>query len=181
MIVANGNGLPLQPRDVLFGQRHFAVGEDGVYDIPNLPRGAKISIVAQGFERIDASVGTTEIGLVTSIITMNVAEDGTGTPIKNPEARVGDRVVGKGTESGIMVIAPAPKRDESIMVCAPGYDPTSVNTGLPTMVVRLPKGAQLGGPTLPGASSTPERNQPPPSGSAAPSAAPGPGPSPSPR
>ena len=182
VIVSDANGLPMQPRDVFFGQRHFAVGEDGVYNIPNLPRGAKISVIAQGYERVDASVDATEIRLVTSIITMNVAEDGTGNPIKNPEARVGDRVVGKGTESGIMVIAPAPKKEETILVCAAGYDPAFVNTGLPTMGIRLPKGEQRGCPALPGASPTPEPNQTPrPSGSPAASPAPSAGASPSPR
>ena len=162
VIVSDANGLPLQPRDVFFGQRKFAVGLDGVYDIPNLPRGAKISVIAQGYERVDASVETTEIRLVTSIITMNVAEDGTGKPIKNPEARVGDRVVGKGTESGFMVIAPAPKKDENIMVCAAGYDPNFVNTGLPTMGVRLVKGTQKGCPPPPGASPSPDPDAAPP-------------------
>lgn len=140
VIIADANGLPVAPQDVYYGARHFRVGEDGVYDIPNLPRGAKITVLAQGFNRVDAPADTTEIRLATAIITINVAEDGTGNPIKNPEARVGDRVVGKGTESGVMVIAPAPAKEESIMVCADGYDPTFMQTGLPTAGVRLKKG-----------------------------------------
>ncbi|MBM4420078.1 MAG: hypothetical protein FJ034_00525 [Chloroflexi bacterium] len=157
VIVADANGLPLAPRDVFFGARHYKVGEDGVYFIPNLPRGAKFSVIAQGYNRADVPAGTTEVRLVTAIITLNVADSATGQPVKNPEARVGSRVVGRGTDSGIMVIAPAPPKTETILVCASGYASGTMQTGLPTAGIRLAASTDedSGCPELPGASPRP--------------------------
>ncbi len=152
VIVADANGLPIAPRDLFYGARHYAVGDDGVFDAPNLPRGAKVSIIAQGFARADVPAGTAEVRLVAAIITFTVADADTGEPVKNPEARVGDKVVGKGTDSGIMVVAPAPAKDDVIAICAAGYDPASTRTGLPNTSIRLTKGA-TGCPAAPGAPS----------------------------
>ena len=151
VIVADANGLPIAPRDVFYGARHYAVGEDGVFDAPNLPRGAKVTVIGQGFARADVPASTTEVRLVAAIITFNVADGDTGEPVKNPEARVGDKVVGKGTDAGIMVVAPAPAKGETILICAPGYEPTSTETGLPNTGIRLKKGAT--GCPVPGAPS----------------------------
>lgn len=149
VIVADANGLPVAPRDVFYGARHYAVGEDGVYEAPNLPRGAKVTIIAQGYARVDAAVSATEVRLVAAIITFNVADDATGEPVKNPEARVGDKTVGKGTDSGIMVVAPAPAKGETITICAAGYESAQTETGLPNAGVRLKKGG-AGCPAAPG-------------------------------
>ena len=164
VIVADANGLPIAPRDVFYGARHYAVGDEGVFDAPNLPRGAKVTVIAQGFARVDVPASTTEVRLVAAIITFNVADAATGDPIKNPEARVGDKVVGKGTESGIMVVAPAPAKGDTIMICAAGYDPTFTETGLPNSGIRLKKGAtgcpEPGKPYVPGGEPTEKPNAP---------------------
>ena len=153
VVVADANGLPIAPRDVFFGARHYAVGADGVYEAPNLPRGAKLTIIAQGFARVDAPANTTEVRLVAAIITFNVADADTGAPVKNPEARVKDKVVGKGTASGVLVVAPAPAKGEQIVICAPGYENAFTETALPDTGIRLKKGT-TGCPSAPGAEPT---------------------------
>ena len=159
VIVADANGLPVAPRDVFFGARHYAVGADGVFNAPNLPRGAKLTIIAQGFGRVDAPATTSEVRLVAAIITFNVADADTGAPVKNPEARVKDKVVGKGTESGVMVVAPAPAKGEQIVICAAGYENAFTETALPDTGIRLKKGT-TGCPDAPGPAPTENPNAP---------------------
>lgn len=154
VIVADANGLPVKPQDVFYGSRHYRVGDDGVYDIQNLPRGARFSVIAQGFGRAEVPATSTEVRLTTAVITFNIADNVTGDPVKNPEARIGTSVVGRGTESGIMVVAPAPSPGTNMLICAAGYESQTVQPGLPSTGIRLAKGGS-GCPPLPGASPSP--------------------------
>jgi len=84
-VVADATGAVVAPptlRDVFFGSRHYRVGADGVYDAPNLPRGAQITIVANGYARTEANASQTEVRLTTAIITtqINDADNGIGVP-----------------------------------------------------------------------------------------------------
>ena len=151
-VVSDATGEVVAPpplRDVFFGSRHYRVGDDGVYTAPNLPRGAKITIIANGYARTDASAGDTEVRLVTAIITTQINDADTGTPVPNPKARVGDAQVGNGTTSGSMAIAPAPPKGTEILICAKDYASATITTGVTNVTVTLKKAPGSDCPPLP--------------------------------
>ena len=136
-------------RDVFFGHRHYRVGADGVYTAPNLPRGAKITIVANGYGRTDANAGDTEVRLATVIITTQINDADTGTGVPNPWARIGDAQLGNGTPSGSMVIAPAPPAGTEVLICAKDYASTTIKSGKANVTVTLKKSPGSDCPPLP--------------------------------
>src|SRR5437868_4534395 len=176
VVVDDATGRPVSPQDVSFGSRHYAVGSDGAYDVPNLPRGAKITILASGYARADVAADETVVRLTTSIISVQVndAESAAGAavPVPNPHARIGDTEVGSGTTSGSMVIAPAPAKGTQILVCAKDYASTTFTSGGPNVVVSLRKQPGSDCPPLPTPSPAPtpvgQTPSPSPSGSASP-------------
>lgn len=182
-VVSDATGEVVAPptlRDVYFGNRHYRVGADGVYEAPNLPRGAKITIVANGYARTDAKASDTEVRLVTSIITTQINDADNGIGVPNPKARIGDTQPGNGTTSGSMVIAPAPPKDTEILICAKDYASTTIKSGAANITVTLKKSPGSDCPPLP----TPVGQTPAPSPAASPlpspAVAPTPTPSPSP-
>jgi hypothetical protein len=170
-IVDDATGAPVAPRDVSFGDRHFAVGADGVYDIRNLPRGAKVTIVATGYAKTDFTADQTEVRLTTSIITTQINDAATGKGVANPKARIGDAQVGSGTTDGSMVIAPAPPKGTSILICAKDHESQTITAGPPTVTLTLQPKAGADCPPLPTPSPapTPSGQTPSPSPAASPS------------
>ena len=141
-VVSDATGEVIAPptlRDVFFGDRHYRVGDDGVYTAPNLPRGAKITIVANGYAKTDANASDTEVRLATAIITTQINDADAATGVPNPKARVGDAQVGSGTPSGSMVIAPAPPKGTDILICAKDYASTTIKSGSANITVTLKK------------------------------------------
>lgn len=178
-VVADATGEVVAPptlRDVFFGNRHYRVGADGVYEAPNLPRGAKITIVANGYARTDANASDTEVRLVTSIITTQINDADNGIGVPNPKARVGDAQVGNGTPSGSMVIAPAPPKDTEILICAKDYASTTIKSGAANITVTLKKSPGSDCPPLP----TPVGQTPAPSPAVSPVPSPAVPPTPTP-
>jgi hypothetical protein len=182
VIVDDASGRPVSPQDVSFGSRHYFVGADGVYDIPNLPRGAKITILASGYARADVPADQAEVRLSTSIITTQVNDSVSGKGVPSPHARIGDTEVGRGTPDGSMVIAPAPQKGTAIVVCAKDYEPSTIIAGQPQVTVVLSPLAGADCPPLPTPSPapTPVGQTPSPSPASSPSASPSASPSPSP-
>lgn len=184
-VVADATGAVVAPptlRDVFFGSRHYKVGPDGVYDAPNLPRGARITIIANGYARTDATAGDTEVRLTTAIITAQVNDADSGVGVPNPKARVGTSQPGNGTTSGSMVVAPAPPKGTEILICAKDYASTTISSGVANITVTLKKSPGSDCPALPASSPLPTAPGQPgqPSGSAAPSPAVSPAPTASP-
>jgi hypothetical protein len=180
VIVDDATGDPVVPQDVSFGARHVPVGTDGVYDIANLPRGSKITIIASGYARVDVPAEQTEVRLSTSIISVQVNDAetaaGAAVPVPNPHARVGETEVGSGTTSGSMVIAPAPAKGTAILICAKDYASSTITSGPPDVVVTLQKQPGSDCPPLPTPSPapTPVGQTPSPSPSGSPSPTPSP-------
>jgi hypothetical protein len=175
VIVDDATGKPVIPQDVSFGSRHYPVGSDGRYDVPNLPRGAKITILASGYARVDADADQSEVRLTTSIISVQVNDAAdAAVPVPSPHARIGDTEVGSGTTSGSMVIAPAPTKGTQILVCAKDYASTTITSGAPDVVVTLQKQPGADCPPLPTPSPAPTQvgQTPSPSPSGSPSATP---------
>ena len=189
-VLSDATGEVVAPptlRDVFVGNRHYRVGDDGVYTAPNLPRGAKITIVANGYARTDANASDTEVRLITAIITTQINDADSGVAVPNPKARVGDAQPGNGTPSGTMVIAPAPPRDTDILICAKDYASTTIKSGAANVTVTLKKSpgsdcpalpTPIPAPTAPGQS--PQSPAPSPAVSPAPTASPSPAPTASP-
>jgi len=176
-VVSDATGEVVAPptlRDVFFGNRHYRVGEDGVYTAPNLPRGAKITIVANGYARTDASASDTEVRLVTAIITTQINDADSGVGVPNPKARVGDAQVGSGTPSGSMVLAPAPAAGTEILICAKDYASTTIKSGAANITVTLKKSPGSDCPPLP----TPVGQTPAPSPAVSPASSPAGSPAP---
>jgi len=176
VIVDDATGNPVVPQDVSFGARHYPVGADGVYDIANLPRGARITIIASGYARADVPAEQTEVRLTTSIISVQVNDAATAAgapvPVPNPHARIGDTEVGSGTTSGSMAIAPAPTKGTQILICAKDYASATITSGPPDVVVTLQKQPGSDCPPLPTPSPAPtpvgQTPSPSPSGSPSP-------------
>src|SRR5690348_1274902 len=78
VIVDDTTGKPVMPQDVSYGSRHYPVGTDGVYDAQNLPRGARIQIIASGYALADVPADQGEVRLTTSIITTQVNDSASG-------------------------------------------------------------------------------------------------------
>ena len=182
-VVAAATGEVVAPptlRDVFFGGRHYRVGADGVFEAPNLPRGARITVVANGYARTEVGAGDTEVRLSTAIITSQINDADTGAPVPNPKARVGDTQPGNGTTSGSMVIAPAPPAGTEILVCAKDYAATTIMSGAANVTVTLKKTPGSDCPALPTPSPapTPVGQTPAPSPVASPTPPASPSPSP---
>ena len=178
-VVSDATGEIVAPptlRDVFFGNRHYRVGADGVYDAPNLPRGAKITLVANGYARTDANASDTEVRLTTAIITTQINDADTGTGVPSPKARIGDTQPGNGTPSGSMVIAPAPPKDTEIFICAKDYASTTIKSGAANITVTLKKSPGSDCPPLP----TPVGQTPAPSPAVSPAPSPAVSPTPTP-
>ena len=180
VIVDDATGTPVTPQDVSFGSRHYAVGADGVYDVPNLPRGAKITIIGSGYARADVPADQAEVRLTTSIITTQVNDSVSSKGVPNPHARIGDTEVGSGTPDGSMVIAPAPDKGTAILICAKDYEPLTITAGAPDVTVALTPlaGADCAPLPTPSPVPTPVGQTPSPSPAASPSASPSPSGSP---
>ena len=182
-VVSDATGEVVAPptlRDVFFGNRHYRVGSDGVYEAPNLPRGAKITLVANGYARTDANASDTEVRLNTALITTQVNDADTGAGVPNPKARVGDIQPGNGTASGSMVIAPTPPKGTEILICAKDYASTTIKAGAANVTVTLKKEAGADCPPLPSPSAapTPVGQTPKPSPAVSPTPTPSPSPAP---
>lgn len=179
-ILDDATDAAVGPRDVYFGARHYAVGADGIFDIPNLPRGAKVSIIATGYAKTDFSPEQTEIRLTTSIITTQVNDAVSGKGVPNPKARIGDAQIGSGTPDGSMAIAPAPQKGTAILICAKDHASQTITSGAPTVTVALQPQPGSDCPPLPSPSPvpTPIGQTPSPSPAASPAATASPSPSP---
>lgn len=170
-IVDDTTGKPVAPRDVSFGDRHYAVGADGVFSIPNLPRNAKVTVIANGYARTDFAPNQTEVRLTTAVITTQVNDAVSGKGVASPKARIGNAQVGNGTVDGSMVIAPAPQKGTAILICAKDHEPQTINAGAPTVVVVLQPQPGADCPPLPTPSPkpTPSGQTPAPSPAVSPS------------
>lgn len=174
-----GKGVP--DVSVTFGSRSTVTDADGRYVIDNLPRGSNLLLQHRYYGRNSVSAELVEYRLTPLTITLEVKDAATGKGVDTPEARQpADTQVGKGTTSGEMVVAPYPKRDVPLIVCAKNYKPIEVTPKGNLMDVDLTFAEGQSCPPL----KTPAPTPPPlltpaPSGSAAPS--PGGTPSPTPK
>ncbi len=133
--------------EVRLGKRVISTAEDGSFDVGMVARGTSLQARALGYGSVEFGPGEREIRMTPVTLNLRVV-DRTDTGIPAVEARRGDRVIGRGTESGNMVIAPHPGRDEPFILCAAEFGPQEVRSHSTTEKVTLQPGS--GCPASPG-------------------------------
>jgi hypothetical protein len=174
-LVAEGTGEAVTPATLAYGARQYSVDDQGTFDIPDLPRGARITVLAPGWTRKEFGADETEVRLTVGVVNFNVSDPVSKGLIVKPEARDGidhTKTLGVGTETGSIAV-PLPPPD--IFICAKDYEGQTVHIVRPIHDVKLQPKAGDGCPVPP-----PPSPSPSPSGSVAPSASPAASPSSSP-
>src|SRR6266545_1994759 len=109
-VTDESTGDPVAGAQVIYGIRIVLTDADGRYVFEHLPRGARYSIQARGYDPSSGDATTTDVVLHPFALSLQVNERDSGDPAKpvaKPEIRLGDtRVGGPGTESGSVVAAP---------------------------------------------------------------------------
>lgn len=181
IVVDMSTGDPVVDIPVKYGNRSTVTDAQGHYELLNLPRGARVTVVPRfSYSQQSAPAEATKIELPPITLNLQVNQKGTGNPtasppvlplgVKNPQVRQNNKVLGTGTETGSVVVVPYPEIGSKLLVCGEGYTPLEIEARGTTKTVELEFGGS-GCPPLP--SPSPSRS-PSPSGSA-----PSPSPSPS--
>ena len=180
-LIADVTSMPVKDvRFVAYGARQYPVDDNGVFDIPDLPRGAKLTVIAPGYNRKEFDATETEVRLVVGVVSFQVNDAETKKGIPFPEARIGaDRLtrVGRGVDSGNMAVAPAPDKDTAVYICAKDHIAQVVHVVQPIQEVFLAPQTGTGCPPIPTPIPAPTQ---PPLPTATPATSPSPSPAPNP-
>lgn len=181
-IVDDTTGTGIADVGVTYGSRSTATDADGRFVMDNLPRGATLTTQHKYYGRNGVAATAPELRLAPLTITFQVNDAASGKGVDTPEARQpADTQIGKGTSSGVMVVAPFPARDKPLLICAKNYTSLEVQPKGVQQTVELTFAAGQNCPPLKTPAPTiPPSGPPVPSGSAAPSPAPGGSPTPQP-
>jgi hypothetical protein len=176
-------GLGVPGASVTFGSRSTSTDGDGRYAMDNLPRGSSLLIQHRYYGRNSVAADAAVLRITPLTLTLEVKDSATGKGVDTPEARQpADTQVGKGVSSGEMVVAPYPKRDIPLLVCANNYKPLEITPKGNLQDVELTFAAGQSCPPLKTPAPTPTPSTTPaPTGSAAPSPSSGGSPSPTPK
>lgn len=166
-------GLGVPDVAVTFGSRSTTTDAEGRYAMDNLPRGSSLLMQHRYYGRNSVPADLAEFRIAPLTLTLEVKDSATGKGVDTPEARQpADTQVGKGVSSGEMVVAPYPKRDVPLIVCAKNYKPIEVTPKGNLQNVDLTFAEGQSCPPLKTPAPTPvPSTTPEPSGSAAPSPA----------
>ena len=179
-VVDDTNSSPVPDVTVSFGSRATVTGADGRYELDNLPRGARLDTQQRYYGRHAVPAEQTELRIEPLTITFEVHDAATDKGVDTPEARQPDDTqIGKGTNSGEMVVGPYPARDKPVLICAKNYVSAQVTAQGYLMTVKLT--AKDGADCPPLKSPPPPAQVPSPSPSASGSPGASAAPSPSPR
>lgn len=164
---------------ITFGKRSATTGANGEYTLPDVPRTSSLQIDAPGYLRTSApTTDSADVRMKPLSLTVYVydASKTQNDRLKNAESRDPKdptKVVATANDSGQIVITPHPGKDADVYLCAPGFQPKTVQAQGVLMQVGLEPGGS-GCPPIP--TPTPTAT---PASSASPSTAPTPAPSPS--
>ncbi len=188
VVVDASTGEPVKDVPVIFGNRRTTTDEQGRYELRNLPRGSKITARPSfSYGQVSVAAEATRIELPPTALNLQVNKKGTGnasasptpippTPVKDPEVRQNDKVIGTGSENGSVVVVPYPEVGSKLLVCAAGHTSIEIEARGTLRTVELEEGG-TGCPALPSPSPS---AAPSPSGAASPVPTPTPSPSASP-
>lgn len=179
-IIDDTTNEPIADMTISYGSRSTLTGADGRFVMDNLPRGATLVTSHRYYGRNGFAADRAELRLVPLTITYEVHDSATGKGVDTPEARQpADVQVGRGTNSGEMVVAPYPARDVPLLICAKNYKSIEVQPKGNLQNVDLTFAEGQGCPPLKTPAPTPAPSITPiPSSSAAPSSGPSPSPTP---
>lgn len=166
-VIAEGTGEPVKDATIAYGVRRYAVNDQGEFDIPDLPRGARITALAPGWTRKDFSADETEVKLTVGVVNFNVFDATNDKLLVKPEARDGadhSKTLGVGTDTGSIAV-PQPPSD--IFICAKDYAGATAHITKPVIDVKLQPKPGDGCPVPP-----PPSPSPSPSASGSPAASP---------
>ena len=169
--VDDTTGQGVEGATVTFGSRSAVTDAEGRYTMDNLPRGSSLLLQHRYYGRNPVAAEATELRITPLTLTVEVKDAATGKGVDTPEARQpADVQVGKGTASGEMVVAPYPKRDVPLLICAKNYKPLEVTPkgNLQNIDLTFADGQTCPPLKTPAATPTPS-STPVPTGSAAPS------------
>jgi hypothetical protein len=160
---------------IRYGTREFTIAPDGRFEVPDLPRGARLWVNVPGYAVKTFDATETEVRLQVGVASLDVKEEGTLKFVPKPEARLGTQVIGTGpTEGGGMAVPRPPPGDTDVLICATDYESATIRIVRPEQEVLLKPGGS-GCPPLPTPTPLPS-----PSPTLSPSPTPSPTPSPSP-
>lgn len=169
---------PVKDVPIVYGSKRTITDASGHYELLNLPRGARITAsprFSYSQQSVPAEATTIELPPITLNIQVNQKDTNPALGVKAPQVRQGDnKVLGRGTETGSVVVVPYPEIGSKLLVCAAGYTPKEIEARGILQTVELVFGG-TGCPPLPSPSSSAS-----PSGSAAPPGSPAASPSASP-
>ncbi len=155
-IVSDATGQPIGSSGgfVGYGVRHYPLGDDGVFDVPDLPRGARLSALVPGYTRKEFDATDTEVRLTVGVVNFNVTDVDTAAFIAKPEARTSDgkASLGVGTETGSIAV---PQPPSEILICAKDYTSQTVRIVQPVIDVKLKRTPGSECPSLPTTSPRP--------------------------
>ncbi len=160
-VIDDTSGEPIAGVAVSYGSRSALTDADGAYLIASLPRGARLTAQKPGYSRLTVQAEAGELRLSPLSIAFTVKDEATGKGIPQPEARQRERQLGKGSDSGALIVGPYPLRDAPVLICATSFESKEVTPKGATMDVLLKAGG-TGCPPLPTPPPTPA---PSPSGS----------------
>ncbi len=141
-LVAAGTGAPITEASLVYGARSYTPDATGGFVIPNLPRGAAITVLAPGWTRRDFAWDTGTVELTVGVVNFNVFDATNDRLLGKPEARdpadplrpMCSGLMCVGTETGsIAVPLPPPE----VLVCAKGYEAQTVKVVQPVIDVKL--------------------------------------------
>ncbi len=138
-VVSDATGQPIGSSGggfVVYGVRKYTLGDDGAFDLPDLPRGARLSALVPGYTRKEFDASDTEVRLTVGVVNFNVTDVDTAAFIPKPEARTtdGKTSLGVGTETGSIAV-PQPPSD--ILICTKDYAAQTVRIVQPVIEVKL--------------------------------------------
>lgn len=147
---------------VTHGANSTTTDENGEFVLPGVPRTSRLSINARGYQVTSAPVTQEQIRLEALSLTVYAWEEGAirekGAP--HPQARLENRILSTGNESGQMVIAPHPGHLTKLFICASGYQSKEIEAEGVLMEITLEPGGE-GCPPLPTPSPSPGASPPP--------------------
>ena len=177
-IIDDTNESPVPDVTVSYGSRVVVTDQNGEFELDNLPRGARLDTQQKYYGRHALPAEQTVLRIEPLTITFEVHDKTSDKGIDTPEARQPDDTqIGKGTNTGEMVVGPYPDRSKPLLICAKDYASQQVIPQGYLMTVQLSAQAGAGCPPL---KSPPPAQIPSPSPSSSPSGGPAASPSPTP-
>jgi hypothetical protein len=120
-VVDDWSGQPIKNAHLLVANQQRADSDaEGRWYLGPVPNGARLSMIAAGYGRVDFTVPLEEIRMVPATLTIDVFDAQTNAKIRHPEVRSAGKLLQTGTETGSVAVV-HPGRGSVFQVCAHVY------------------------------------------------------------